>query len=140
MFNKLNPLLPPRGGRDGRQEGNDRGVKDGRSAQNARDEQDELGRELREDFRNSVRVEKFRIGEKAVYIPAGFSWKYLLKKDILSVRKCKWLIRSENGVAPWAMEAPALRLAHSGGEAILELEKEKSAQKALALLGGVTPP
>ena len=108
MFNKLHPLLPSHG------------------VQNVH--------QIKEDFRNSVRVEKFRIGETAVYIPAGFSWKYLLKKDILSVRKCKWLIQSENGVAPWAMEAPALRLAHSGGEAILELEKEKSAQKALALI------
>ena len=114
MFNKLNPLLPPRGERDDREK------------------REERARELREDFRNSIRVEKFRIGEKAVYIPAGFSWKYLLKEDILSVRECKWLIRSENGVAPWAMEAPALRLAHPGGETILELEKEKSAQKALA--------
>ena len=108
MFNKLHPLLPPHG------------------EQNVH--------RIKEDFRNSVRVEKFRIGEKAVYIPAGFSWKYLLKEDIRSVRKCKWLIRSENGVAPWAIEAPALRLAHAGGETILELEKEKNAQKALALI------
>lgn len=35
-----------------------------------------------EDFKKSKRVEKYRIGEKAVYIPAGFSWKYLLKEDI----------------------------------------------------------
>ncbi len=109
MFNKMIPLLPPNGNHD-------------------------LTCDLKGDFKNSVRVEKFRIGEKAVYIPAGFSWKYLLKEDILSVRKCKWLIRSENGVAPWAMEAPALRLAHAGGETILELEKEKNAQKALALI------
>jgi hypothetical protein len=109
MFNKMIPLLPPNGNRD-------------------------LTCDLKGDFKNSVRVEKFRIGEKAVYIPAGFSWKYLLKEDILSVRKCKWLIRSENGVAPWAIEAPALRLAHAGGETILELEKEKNAQKALALI------
>ena len=109
MFNKMIPLLPPNGNRD-------------------------LTCDLKGDFKNSVRVEKFRIGEKAVYIPAGFSWKYLLKEDILSVRKCKWLIRSENGVAPWAIEAPALRLAHADGETILELEKEKNAQKALALI------
>lgn len=108
MFNKLHPLLPSHGVQDVHQ--------------------------IKEDFRNSVHVEKFRIGEKAVYIPAGFSWKYLLKEEIRSVRKCRWLIRSDNGVAPWAMEAPALRLTHAGGETILELEKEKSAQKALALI------
>ena len=87
MFNKLNPLIADGGA--------------------------EKDVSLKEDFKKSVRVEKFRIGEKAVYVPAGFSWK----------------------VAPWAQEAPAIRLRHRSGEEILELEKEKSAQKALELLG-----
>ena len=94
MFNKLNPLIADGGA--------------------------ENDVSLKEDFKKSVRVEKFRIGEKAVYIPAGFSWKYLLKKDIDKVIKGK---------------APAIRLRHRSGEEILELEKEKSAQKALELLG-----
>ncbi len=89
---------------------------------------------LREDFKKSVRIEKFRIGEKAVYIPSGFSWKYLRKEEIETIIKGKWLIQSENGIAPWAKEAPAIRLRHRGGEEILELEKEKSAQRALELL------
>ena len=76
MFNKLNPLIADGG------------------AQN--------DPSLKEDFKKSVRIEKFRIGEKAVYIPAGFSWKYLLKKDIETIIKGKWLIQSENGVAPSA--------------------------------------
>ena len=109
MFNKLNPLIADGG------------------AQN--------DPSLKEDFKKSVRIEKFRIGEKAVYIPAGFSWKYLLKKDIETIIKGKWLIQSENGVAPWAQEAPAIRLRHRDGEEILELEKEKSAVRALELLG-----
>lgn len=90
---------------------------------------------IKEDFKKSLRVEKFRIGEKAVYIPAGFSWRYLLTEDIQSVIQGKWLIQSDNGVAPFAMEAPALRLRYPGGEVILELEKEKNAEKALALIG-----
>ena len=65
MFNKLNPLIADGG------------------AQN--------DPSLKEDFKKSVRIEKFRIGEKAVYIPAGFSWKYLLKKDIETIIKGKWL-------------------------------------------------
>ena len=65
MFNKLNPLIA------------------GSGVQN--------DPSLKEDFKKSVRVEKFRIGEKAVYIPAGFSWKYLLKKDIETIIKGKWL-------------------------------------------------
>lgn len=57
-----------------------------------------------------------------------------MKEDIQLVRKGKWLIQSENGVAPFSMEAPALRLRHPGGESVLELEKEKNAEKALALI------
>ena len=108
MFNMLRPLIPS----------------------------DEAPKEdfLKEDFKKSLRVEKFRIGKKAVYIPAGFFWKYLLKEDIRLVIKGRWLIQSDNGIAPFSMEAPALRLAHAGGETILELEKEKNAQKALALI------
>lgn len=111
MFNRLRPLIPSEGAQD-----------------------EHL---MREDFKKSVRVEKFRIGEKAIYIPAGFSWKYLLKEDVRSLKKGKWFIQSENGVAPFAMEAPALRLQHAGGETILELEKEKNAQKALDLIGHI---
>lgn len=111
MFNKLYPLVPSEASNN-----------------------DDL---MKEDFKKSVRVEKFRIGEKAIYIPAGFSWKYLLKEDIRSLKKGRWFIQSENGVAPFAMEAPALRIQHSGGETILELEKEKNALKALDLIGHI---
>lgn len=109
MFNMLRPLIPS----------------------------DEAPKEdfLKEDFKKSLRVEKFRIGKKAVYIPAGFFWKYLLKEDIRLVIKGRWLIQSDNGIAPFSMEAPALRLRHPGGETVLELEKEKNALKALELIG-----
>ena len=111
MFNMLRPLIPS----------------------------DEAPKEdfLKEDFKKSLRVEKFRIGKKAVYIPAGFFWKYLLKEDISSIVKGRWFIQSENGVAPFAMEAPAIRLRHPGGEEVLDLEKEKNALKALELIGHI---
>ena len=111
MFNKLNPLIPSEGVQD-----------------------EQL---MKEDFKKSIRVEKFRIGERAIYIPAGFSWKYLLKEDISSIVKGRWFIQSENGVAPFAMEAPAIRLRHPGGEEVLDLEKEKNALKALELIGHI---
>ena len=30
-----------------------------------------------EDFRGAAKVEQYRIGKKAVYIPAGFKWEYV---------------------------------------------------------------
>ncbi len=89
---------------------------------------------LKEDFRKSRRIEKYRIGAAAVYIPAGFAWKYLLLKDIQKVIRGRWFIQSDNGVAPFAMEAPAIRLRFPDGEEILQLEKKKNAESVLALL------
>ena len=89
---------------------------------------------VKEDFRKSRRIEKYRIGAAAVYIPAGFAWKYLLLEDIQKVIRGRWLIQSDNGVAPFAMEAPAIRLRFSDGEEILQLEKKKNAAEILALL------
>ena len=89
---------------------------------------------VKEDFRKSRRIEKYRIGEAAVYIPAGFAWKYLLLKDIQKVIRGRWFIQSDNGVAPFAMEAPAIRLRFPDGEEILQLEKKKNAESVLALL------
>ena len=90
------------------------------------------------DFKSAQVIEQYHLSARALYIPGGgFSWKYLLKEDVHSLKKGKWFIQSENGVAPFAMEAPALRLQHAGGETILELEKEKNALKALDLIGHI---
>lgn len=95
---------------------------------------------LQEDFRRSLRVEKYRIGALAVYIPAGFSWRYLLREEIRQVRTGRRIISSENGVCPFSMEAPAIRLLHAGGEEILELENEKKAGKIEELLSACVKP
>ena len=89
---------------------------------------------MKEDFRKSRRIEKYRIGEAAVYIPAGFAWKYLLLEDIQEVIRGRWFIQSDNGIAPFAMEAPAIRLRFTDGEEILRLEKQKNAAALLTLL------
>ena len=89
---------------------------------------------VKEDFRKSRRIEKYRIGEAAVYIPAGFAWKYLLLEDIQEVIRGGWFIQSDNGIAPFAMEAPAIRLRFTDGEEILRLEKQKNAAALLTLL------
>ena len=42
---------------------------------------------VKEDFRNSERVEQFRIGSSALYLPEGLRWKYIPYGDIQSAEE-----------------------------------------------------
>ncbi len=82
--------------------------------------------DVRTDFRESRRLEKYRLGRKALYFPAGFVWEYLPLTDIERIRRVTRLIESENGVCPFSMEVPSVRLFFHGKDVVLEIEKEKS--------------
>ncbi len=90
--------------------------------------------DVREDFRESRRLEKYRLGEKALYIPAGFRWHYLPLREIGEYRPVTRLIESDNGVAPFSMEVPSVRIFFHGKNEVLELEKEKSVRSFLDAL------
>lgn len=86
-----------------------------------------------EDFRKSRRLEKYRLGETALYFPAGFAWEYLPLREITGIRPVTRVIQSENGVCPFAMEVPGVRLKFGETDMVLDTEKEKSQQILLAL-------
>lgn len=86
-----------------------------------------------EDFRESRKLEKYRLGKRALYFPAGFSWEYLPLREITAIQPVTRIIQSENGVCPFAMEVPGVRLRFRGTDMVLETEKEKSQQTMLAL-------
>ena len=90
--------------------------------------------DIQEDFRKSKRLEKYRIGNKALYFPSGFRWNYLPLSEITDFRQVTRLIESENGVAPFAMEVQSLRLFYHGSSEVLEIEKEKSVRLLEAVL------
>ena len=94
-------------------------------------------RDVGEDFRSSRRLEKYRLGKTALYIPAGFGWEYLPLSDISSIRRITRVIQSENGVCPFAMEVPGVRLYYHGKDMVLETEKEKSAAAVMAAFEAV---
>lgn len=86
-----------------------------------------------EDFRESRKLEKYRLGKKALYFPAGFAWEYLPLREITGIQPVTRIIQSENGVCPFAMEVPGVRLRFCGTDMVLETEKEKSQKILLAL-------
>ncbi len=92
--------------------------------------------EIHEDFKESRKLEKYRLGKKALYFPAGFSWEYLPLKDIREIRPVTRLIESENGVCPFAMEMPGVRIFFHDRNLVLETEKEKSQKIMLEAVKG----
>ena len=95
--------------------------------------------DIRADFRESRRLEKYRLGRKALYFPAGFVWEYLPLADIEKIRRVTRLIESENGVCPFSMEVPSVRLFFHGKELVLEIEKEKSVAAVIHAMNGTAP-
>lgn len=91
--------------------------------------------DIKEDFRESKRLEKYRLGKKALYFPAGFMWEYLPLNEITQIRRVTRLIESENGVCPFSMEVPSVRIFYHGKDTVLEIEKEKSTAAVLAAAG-----
>ena len=92
---------------------------------------------VKDDFGKSRRLEKYRLGKAALYLPAGFVWDYLPLSDISDIRCVTRLIQSENGVCPFAMEVRSVRLFFGGRDIVLETEKEKSADAMLAAVEAV---
>ena len=84
-----------------------------------------------EDFRESRKLEKYRLGEKALYFPAGFAWEYLPLSEITAIRPVTRVIQSDNGVCPFAMEVPGVRIFFHGRDMVLETEKERSQKRML---------
>ena len=105
MFEKLNPLL------------------DGATLANPK-----------EEFKTSKRFEKYRMSANALFIPAGFSWNYLPLKEITRFKKVTRLITSDNGVCPFSMEAPGIRIHFRDEQDLIEVEKEKNAEAMLSLI------
>ena len=87
--------------------------------------------DIRSDFQDSRKLEKYRMGRLALYFPAGFSWKYLPFKKITGIRQVTRLIESDNGVCPFAMEVPSVRIFYDGRDEVLEIEKKKSTDALL---------
>ncbi|MBR2533081.1 MAG: hypothetical protein IKE56_10595 [Lachnospiraceae bacterium] len=94
--------------------------------------------DIRQDFRESRKLEKYRLGKKALYFPAGFAWEYLPLSEIRGIRPVTRLIESENGVCPFAMEVPGVRIYFHDKDMVLETEKEKSQKAMLDILQSVS--
>ena len=90
---------------------------------------------VKEDFRTARRVEQYRIGKAALYLPAGLRWNYV---PLSAIRTAEDSFRVISGghCVPVREKRPEMDLELSDGSTVhLQLEKEESMQKLLAGMG-----
>lgn len=86
------------------------------------------------DFRSGQKAEQYRLGELALYIPAGFKWKYLPYSAIDGMEESHRNISSGKCVTV-TEKKPALDLKLPTGVFKLNFEKSESVAMVLSRLG-----
>ena len=87
------------------------------------------------DLRGAQKVEQYRLGAKALYLPEGLRWNYIARAEILSAKDAHRTVSAGHCVTV-ELRMPTVQLETSAGPMILTLEKPESAQTLLAALGG----
>ena len=87
-----------------------------------------------EDFSKAQKIEQYRLGELALYIPAGFKWDYLPHDAVESLEESHRNISSGKCVSV-TEKKPVVNLNTNAGVIKLNLEMPDSVGKILNLLG-----
>ena len=87
-----------------------------------------------EDFRSAVKVEQYRVGKEAVYLPAGFKWEYIPTAAITDAGDSHRNVTAGHCVTVTERK-PAVELTTAAGGFTLNLEKPDSVRKILEALG-----
>ena len=91
--------------------------------------------DVKEDFHAARKLEQYRLGEKAVYLPRGLAWEYIPRCAILRAERSRRVITAGHCVTV-REEKPAVDLITEAQVYTLNLEKAASAGTVLELLGG----
>lgn len=86
------------------------------------------------DLRAAQRIEQYRVGREALYLPAGLRWNYIPLSQIRSAGQAHRTVSAGHCVTV-EMKMPTLSLETSAGPMTLNLEKPESLQKLLAAIG-----
>ena len=90
--------------------------------------------DLKEDFKNAQRLEQYRLGKLAVYLPRGFAWDYIPAEVITKAERSHRIISAGHCVTV-REEKPAVDLVTKTETFTLNLEKPASAEAVLQALG-----
>ncbi len=89
--------------------------------------------DVKDDFREAQRVEQYRIGKKALYLPEGLRWNYIPLDEIQQADE-SFRVISAGHCVPVREKRPELDLVTAAGTVHLQLEKPASMQKVLEAL------
>ena len=87
-----------------------------------------------EDFRAAVKVEQYRVGKAAVYLPAGFKWEYIPLSALVSVDGSHRSVTAGHCVTVTERK-PAVALMTAEKSFTLNLDRIESVQKVLDAIG-----
>lgn len=86
-----------------------------------------------EDFKAAKRVEQYRVGAKAFYVPAGFRWNYVPFSAVKKAEEWHFNVTAGKCVAV-TERRPSLRLETTDGDFTFPLEKPDSVQTILGMI------
>ena len=86
--------------------------------------------DVKEDFRNARRIEQYRLGEKALYLPEGLRWNYLPLTEIHKVEE-SFRVISAGHCVPVREKRPEIDILTEEGSVHLQLEKQESMKQIL---------
>ena len=89
----------------------------------------------KEDLRGAEKVEQYRLGARALYLPRGLSWEYIPLEAVDKAERSHRVISAGHCVTV-REEKPAVDLTAGEKQFTLNLEKQASAQLILQALKG----
>jgi hypothetical protein len=89
--------------------------------------------DVKADFRTAERVEQYRLGKAAVYIPAGLRWNYIPRSAIREASPSHRTVSAGHCVTV-QVRTPTLEIVTEAGSFDLSLEKQASLDRFLAAL------
>ena len=89
--------------------------------------------DAKKDLRDAERIEQYRLGREAVYIPAGLKWNYIPRSAIQSASSSHRTISAGHCVTV-EVKTPSLEIVTSEGNFDLHLEKKGSLERFLEVL------
>ena len=86
--------------------------------------------DVKEDFRSARRIEQYRLGKKALYLPEGLRWNYLPLSGIQTIEE-SFRVISAGHCVPVREKRPEIDICTEEGTVHLQLEKQESMTEIL---------
>lgn len=86
----------------------------------------------RKDLKGAVTVEQYKVGHRAVFIPAKkMSWEYIPLTEILALITEQLPEEAGDSIDPFTRRRPLVRLMYKGGAEVLYMDKQQNANRLI---------